>query len=187
MVRRHSGKPGISGLLDWAIELFGTEIELARALGVSAQAVCIWATGRNRVPPKRAIQIQEITGGRVTVADLRPDLVALLKPPAKIGPVLLPPPPPPPRVQIGPQMITMAELGRRLGISKQRISLLHKQGRIPGAVPTGAKWRYPENTTILPRPPPSASAGSGSSSSAATRGRLGTGARGARPQGMQRG
>jgi DNA-binding transcriptional regulator YdaS (Cro superfamily) len=48
--------------------------ELAKALGVSRQAVSHWRTGRYRVPAEHCRKIETITGGKVTVHDLRPDV-----------------------------------------------------------------------------------------------------------------
>jgi DNA-binding transcriptional regulator YdaS (Cro superfamily) len=48
--------------------------ELARALGVSKQAVSHWRTGRYRVPAEYCRAIEKHTEGKVTVYDLRPDV-----------------------------------------------------------------------------------------------------------------
>ena len=48
--------------------------ELAKALGVSKQAVSHWRTGRYRVPAEHCRKIECLTGGQVTVHDLRPDV-----------------------------------------------------------------------------------------------------------------
>jgi DNA-binding transcriptional regulator YdaS (Cro superfamily) len=48
--------------------------ELAKALGVSKQAVSHWRTGRYRVPAEHCRAIERLTDGRVSVHDLRPDV-----------------------------------------------------------------------------------------------------------------
>ncbi|MCG8431502.1 MAG: helix-turn-helix domain-containing protein [Candidatus Omnitrophica bacterium] len=56
-----------------ACNILGGQPSLARALGVSTQAVNKWVK-RNFVPPVRAIQIEKATNGQVTRHELRPDL-----------------------------------------------------------------------------------------------------------------
>ncbi|MEA3641859.1 MAG: helix-turn-helix domain-containing protein [Lamprobacter sp.] len=48
--------------------------ELAKALGVSKQAVSHWRTGRYRVPAEHCREIERLTNGAVTVYELRPDV-----------------------------------------------------------------------------------------------------------------
>ena len=48
----------------------GRNIHLARLLGISPAAISRW---RGTVPPRRAREIEEKTGGRVTRYDIRPD------------------------------------------------------------------------------------------------------------------
>lgn len=48
--------------------------EMARRAGVTVQAVWQWQHRSKRLPPYRAIQIEEATGGRVTKHQLRPDI-----------------------------------------------------------------------------------------------------------------
>jgi len=48
--------------------------QLARALGVSKQAVSHWKRGRYRVPAEHCLAIEAFTGGRVTRFELRPDV-----------------------------------------------------------------------------------------------------------------
>ncbi|MCM1128981.1 MAG: helix-turn-helix domain-containing protein [Oxalobacter formigenes] len=45
---------------------------MASALGVTPVTVCLWGKGK-KVPPKRAVQIEQVTGGRVTRKELRDD------------------------------------------------------------------------------------------------------------------
>lgn len=47
--------------IDTAIEAVGGKAPLARRLGVTHQAVCLWAS-QGFAPPQRAIQIAEISG-----------------------------------------------------------------------------------------------------------------------------
>jgi DNA-binding transcriptional regulator YdaS (Cro superfamily) len=56
-----------------AIHIFGSQLELAKAVGLtSAMAVSQWRV--RGVPPQRARDIERATGGAVTVHDLRPDI-----------------------------------------------------------------------------------------------------------------
>jgi DNA-binding transcriptional regulator YdaS (Cro superfamily) len=54
------------------IKHFGSKAKIGRALGVTPQAVTKWENAN--VPSERAIQIEQITKGEITVKDLRPDL-----------------------------------------------------------------------------------------------------------------
>jgi DNA-binding transcriptional regulator YdaS (Cro superfamily) len=56
-----------------AIELIGSQAELARRLGVRPQLISQWTKGKRPLPPTRAAQIEELTGGHVTRADLLPN------------------------------------------------------------------------------------------------------------------
>lgn len=49
--------------LDKAIEHFGSKAALARAVGVSKQALWKWEKNGNRVPLGRAYQLEVITDG----------------------------------------------------------------------------------------------------------------------------
>lgn len=57
-----------------AVSLFGTQAALAEALGVSSMAVSKWMSGKARVTAERAVDIERVTGARVTRYDLRPDI-----------------------------------------------------------------------------------------------------------------
>lgn len=48
----------------------GKDIDIARLLGVTAAAVSRW---KGVVPPDRAIEIEQKTGGKVTRYEIRPD------------------------------------------------------------------------------------------------------------------
>ncbi|WP_366940848.1 Cro/CI family transcriptional regulator [uncultured Halomonas sp.] len=62
--------------LEKACELMGGQSALARACGVTPQAVQIWvATGR--CPARRAAEIERATWGKVRCEQLRPDLYAV--------------------------------------------------------------------------------------------------------------
>jgi len=49
---------------------------LAEAAGVSVQAIYHWKSGIRTIQPEYAKKIEIATGGKVTRADLRPDLFA---------------------------------------------------------------------------------------------------------------
>lgn len=53
-----------------AVEAFGTRMALAEALGIERSAISQWQA----VPPRRAIEIEALTGGRIKAKTLRPDL-----------------------------------------------------------------------------------------------------------------
>lgn len=56
-----------------ACRLVGNATKLARRLGVSANTVSEWATGKHPVPIIRCVEIEEITGGVIDRKKLRPD------------------------------------------------------------------------------------------------------------------
>lgn len=56
-----------------AISIAGSQTALAKHLKLRQQAVAKWVL-KGRVPPFRAIQIEELTGGRVSKSRLCPDL-----------------------------------------------------------------------------------------------------------------
>ncbi len=56
-----------------AIEVYGTQENLAGILRTTQATVSRWKTS-GRVPAKRAVEIERITGGIVTRRQLRPDL-----------------------------------------------------------------------------------------------------------------
>lgn len=51
------------------IQRFGSQVELARQLGVTQAAVAQWVADGN-VPPYRAIQIERITAGQFKAVDI---------------------------------------------------------------------------------------------------------------------
>lgn len=59
--------------LERAIEHFGSNTALAKAIGVVPMNVSHWINGRP-VPVTRAIQIEYASGGAVKAAELRPDV-----------------------------------------------------------------------------------------------------------------
>lgn len=67
---------GIMNAVGLAAEKVGGRARLADKLGVSQQTVSLWVRGRMRVTVERAVQIQGVTNGAVTVRELRPDLPA---------------------------------------------------------------------------------------------------------------
>ena len=58
--------------MDRACEIVGSQAQLARLLGVSAEAVRKWR--RDRVPAERVLQIEKITKNKVSRYQLRSDL-----------------------------------------------------------------------------------------------------------------
>lgn len=61
--------------LEKACEVMGGQSALARACGVSPQAVQQWV-GVGQCPAKRAAEIERATWGKVRCEQLRPDLYA---------------------------------------------------------------------------------------------------------------
>ena len=51
------------------IQQFGSQVELARQLGVTQAAVAQWVADE-KVPPYRAIQIERITDGQFKAIDI---------------------------------------------------------------------------------------------------------------------
>lgn len=58
--------------IDQAIKKLGNQSILAQALGVSVQAVNQWKSELRPIPPKRAVQIEKLTG--VSRKDLCPQV-----------------------------------------------------------------------------------------------------------------
>lgn len=61
-----------------AVELLGSQLALAKALGVTPVTVNQWvrpngANSSRPVPPKQCVRIEALTGGEVTRRELRPD------------------------------------------------------------------------------------------------------------------
>lgn len=56
-------------MLEQIIKHFGGKLALANALGVSPPAVSLWCQ-LGRIPPRRAIQIEEITAGKFKATDI---------------------------------------------------------------------------------------------------------------------
>lgn len=50
------------------IDHFGNQSRLAEALGVDRAAVCLWR--RYGLPPSRAIQIEQVTGGAFKATEI---------------------------------------------------------------------------------------------------------------------
>lgn len=57
-----------------AIDHMGNASRLARAIGVTTQAVCFWRAGARQVPAERCPAIEAATGGLVRCEELRPDV-----------------------------------------------------------------------------------------------------------------
>lgn len=60
--------------LEKAIDIVGSQAELARALGVKPQHVWNWLNRDAKVPAEQVIPIENATTGKVTRHELRPDL-----------------------------------------------------------------------------------------------------------------
>ena len=62
-----------------AIEYFGTQEKLASVLGVSQSTISKWLTNLKQISFKSAYKIDELTNGKITIHDLRPDLNVKVK------------------------------------------------------------------------------------------------------------
>jgi DNA-binding transcriptional regulator YdaS (Cro superfamily) len=60
-----------------AAALMGGARQLARAAGVSHQAVGHWLTGARQISPASALLVAAATAGRVAAKELRPDIFAV--------------------------------------------------------------------------------------------------------------
>lgn len=60
--------------IEHAISIFGTQVALAKAIGVTSEAVRRWRIGIQRVTAERAIDIERVTSRAVTRHALRPDI-----------------------------------------------------------------------------------------------------------------
>lgn len=58
--------------LQRAIDHFGNQSALARAIGVTPQMVTNWKD--RGIPAEQAVKIEHATSGAITVRELRPDL-----------------------------------------------------------------------------------------------------------------
>ncbi len=56
-------------MLQEVVDWFGSKANLARALGVHRAAVSHWGS-RGWLPPKRAVQIEMLSGGKFKAVDL---------------------------------------------------------------------------------------------------------------------
>ncbi len=65
----------MSSQIETLVSFFGSRTELAKVMSVTPQAIHKWE--RHKIPSDRAIQIEQITKGKITVKDLRPDLFQL--------------------------------------------------------------------------------------------------------------
>jgi DNA-binding transcriptional regulator YdaS (Cro superfamily) len=57
-----------------AVEIVGSQSELARLLGVRQSSIWTWLNVTKDVPAEICAQVEHVTGGAVTRSDLRPDL-----------------------------------------------------------------------------------------------------------------
>lgn len=60
-----------------AADLMGGARQLAKASGLSHQAIGHWLTGARRISPASALLVASATAGRVTPKELRPDIFAV--------------------------------------------------------------------------------------------------------------
>lgn len=51
-----------------------TQAAFAKALSCSPGLISQWMSGATRITAERAVQIERVTGGEVTAAELRPDI-----------------------------------------------------------------------------------------------------------------
>ena len=69
--------------LQRAIDIFGTQKDLAKAIGVTPAAVWQWmhkdALKRNKISPDKAYLIEQVTKGEVRREELRPDIFGPVK------------------------------------------------------------------------------------------------------------
>ena len=56
-------------MLDDVVEWFGSQADMARALGVKRSAVTQWLA-KGALPPGRAVQVEHQSGGRFRAVDL---------------------------------------------------------------------------------------------------------------------
>lgn len=79
MARKNGNGSKIDTALEHAISAAGGAAELARALGITVQAVCGW----KRCPPQRAIAVERASGGVVSRNRLCPHVFGESKREAK--------------------------------------------------------------------------------------------------------
>lgn len=66
-------KQGCKEAIEKAISHFGTQVEMAKQMGVAYQSIQGWRANGS-VPAERAVQIELLTEGAVQRQQLRPDL-----------------------------------------------------------------------------------------------------------------
>lgn len=57
-----------------AVGILGSQLALARALGIKPPTVHQWLSGKRPVPAERCPSIERLTGGAVLCEQLRPDV-----------------------------------------------------------------------------------------------------------------
>ena len=57
-----------------AVKIAGTQKALAEAIGVSQQGISYLLTDAKDISPEIAVAIDKFTGGKISKADLRPDI-----------------------------------------------------------------------------------------------------------------
>lgn len=68
------GDDGIGALRQAIRDHFGSQVALARALGLTPQAVSDVLRRGKRVPAEWCLKLERATGGALAAHDLRPDL-----------------------------------------------------------------------------------------------------------------
>ncbi len=66
--------------IEKTLTLVGGQQQLAKLLEVSKQAVSFWAIGARVPSPELCVEIERVTGGRVTRVELRPEVFGPIKP-----------------------------------------------------------------------------------------------------------
>jgi len=51
------------------------------------------------------------------------------------------------------RLLSTVEVAQKLGMSRQRVLVLVKQGRISGAVKAGKRWVFRASAKVIPLPP----------------------------------
>jgi len=63
----------VSGIVK-AVNFFGNQNRMAKALGVSRQSVTFWVNGKAKISPVNVLKINKITRGAISPSELRPDI-----------------------------------------------------------------------------------------------------------------
>lgn len=66
-----------------AIDYCGNASKLAKAAGVTPQAVLFWLRGDRQITAENALQVEQATNGHVTSQQLRPDVFGVVRSPGR--------------------------------------------------------------------------------------------------------